>query len=132
MIFGKYINKYYLKYGLVLLIGIISLFAVDIFQLKIPEIYSQIVDGLDPTTTTVLTIDILKSLCKDMLIIIAVMVCGRFLWRICFFGTAIKVETDLKNKMFDHCKDLSQNFYSKNKVGNLMSLFTNDIDTTGV
>lgn len=129
MIFGKYINKYYLKYGLVLLIGIISLFAVDIFQLKIPEIYSQIVDGLDPTTTTVLTIDILKSLCKDMLIIIAVMVCGRFLWRICFFGTAIKVETDLKNKMFDHCKDLSQNFYSKNKVGNLMSLFTNDIDT---
>ena len=129
MIFGKYINKYYLKYGLVLLIGIISLFAVDIFQLKIPEIYSQIVDGLDPTTTTVLTIDILKSLCKDMLIIIAVMVCGRFLWRICFFGTAIRVETDLKNKMFDHCKDLSQNFYSKNKVGNLMSLFTNDIDT---
>ena len=129
MIFGKYINKYYLKYGLILLVGIIALFAVDVFQLKIPEIYSQIVDGLDPTTATVLTIDILKSLCKDMLIIIAVMVCGRFLWRICFFGTAIKVETDLKNKMFNHCKDLSQNFYSKNKVGNLMSLFTNDIDT---
>ncbi len=129
MIFGKYINKYYLKYGLILLVGIISLVAVDVYQLKIPEIYSRIVDGLDPTTATTLTIDILKSLCKDMLIIIAVMVCGRFLWRICFFGTAIKVETDLKNKMFNHCKDLSQNFYSQNKVGNLMSLFTNDIDT---
>ncbi len=129
MIFGKYINKYYLKYGLILLVGIISLVAVDVYQLKIPEIYSRIVDGLDTTTATTLTIDILKSLCKDMLIIIAVMVCGRFLWRICFFGTAIKVETDLKNKMFNHCKDLSQNFYSQNKVGNLMSLFTNDIDT---
>ena len=77
MIFGKYINKYYLKYGLILLVGIISLVAVDVYQLKIPEIYSRIVDGLDPTTATTLTIDILKSLCKDMLIIIAVMVCGR-------------------------------------------------------
>ena len=129
MIFGKYINKYYAKYGIIFLIGIASLVAVDVYQLKIPEIYGQIVDGLDPTTTATITVDLLKTLCKNMLIIIAVMVVGRFLWRICFFGTAIKVETDLKNKMFDHCKDLSQNFYSQNKVGNLMSLFTNDIDT---
>ena len=129
MIFGKYINKYYAKYGIIFLIGIASLVAVDIYQLKIPEIYGQIVDGLDPTTAATITVDLLKTLCKNMLIIIAVMVVGRFLWRICFFGTAIKVETDLKNKMFDHCKDLSQNFYSQNKVGNLMSLFTNDIDT---
>lgn len=129
MIFGKYINKYYAKYGIIFLIGIASLVAVDVYQLKIPEIYGQIVDGLDPTTAATITVDLLKTLCKNMLIIIAVMVVGRFLWRICFFGTAIKVETDLKNKMFDHCKDLSQNFYSQNKVGNLMSLFTNDIDT---
>lgn len=129
MIFGKYINRYYAKYGIIFLIGIASLVAVDVYQLKIPEIYGQIVDGLDPTTAATITVDLLKTLCKNMLIIIAVMVVGRFLWRICFFGTAIKVETDLKNKMFDHCKDLSQNFYSQNKVGNLMSLFTNDIDT---
>ena len=129
MIFGKCINKYYAKYGIIFLIGIASLVAVDVYQLKIPEIYGQIVDGLDPTTAATITVDLLKTLCKNMLIIIAVMVVGRFLWRICFFGTAIKVETDLKNKMFDHCKDLSQNFYSQNKVGNLMSLFTNDIDT---
>ena len=31
--------------------------------------------------------------------------------------------------MFNHCKNLSQNFYQKNKVGNMMSLFTNDIET---
>ena len=31
--------------------------------------------------------------------------------------------------MFDRCKDLSQQFYQLNKVGNLMSLFTNDLDT---
>ena len=31
--------------------------------------------------------------------------------------------------MFDHCKDLSQQFYHFNKVGDLMSLFTNDVET---
>jgi ATP-binding cassette subfamily B protein len=31
--------------------------------------------------------------------------------------------------MFDRCKDLSQQYYQVNKVGNLMSLFTNDLET---
>ena len=130
MIFGKHINKYYLKYSWILLIGILALLAVDIFQAKIPEIYSTIVDGFDPNVTDV-TIDkaLLSDLCLDMLIIIAVLVIGRFLWRVCFFGSAIKVETELRKKMFDHCKNLSQEFYQKNKVGNMMSLFINDIET---
>ena len=130
MIFGKHINKYYLKYSWILLIGIIALLAVDIFQAKIPEIYSTIVDGFDPNVTDVIIDkELLSDLCLDMLIIIAVLVVGRFLWRVCFFGSAIKVETELRRKMFDHCKNLSQEFYQRNKVGNMMSLFINDIDT---
>lgn len=130
MIFGKHINKYYLKYSWILLIGIVALIAVDIFQAKIPEIYSTIVDGFDPNVTdVVINKEILSDLCLDMLIIIAVLVLGRFLWRVCFFGSAIKVETEIRKKMFNHCKNLSQEFYQKNKVGNMMSLFTNDIET---
>ena len=130
MIFGKHINKYYLKYSWILLIGIAALIAVDIFQAKIPEIYSTIIDGFDPNVTdVVINKEILSDLCLDMLIIIAVLVIGRFLWRVCFFGSAIKVETEIRKKMFNHCKNLSQEFYQKNKVGNMMSLFTNDIET---
>ena len=129
MIFGKHINKYYLKYLWVLIIGIIALIAVDYFQLKIPEIYGEIIDGLDPTTSAILTVDRIKELCLQMLVIVMIMVVGRFLWRICFFGSAIKVETDIRREMFDHCKDLSQSFYQVNKVGNMMSLFTNDLET---
>ena len=121
MIFGKHINKYYLKYSWILLIGIAALIAVDIFQAKIPEIYSTIIDGFDPNVTdVVINKEILSDLCLDMLIIIAVLVLGRFLWRVCFFGSAIKVETDMRKSMFNHCKDLSQEFYQKNKVGNLI------------
>ena len=53
MIFGKHINKYYLKYSWILLIGIAALIAVDIYQAKIPEIYSTIIDGFDPNVTDV-------------------------------------------------------------------------------
>ena len=127
MIFGKYINKYYLKYAWILLIGIIALVAVDIYQLKIPEIYGTIIDGLGSNQT--LTSELLKDLCTDMLIVVIIMVIGRFLWRICFYTSAIRVESDLRNEMFKHCKNLSQNFYQHNKVGNMMSLFTNDIET---
>ena len=51
------------------------------------------------------------------------------MWRICFFGTSIRVQADLREKMFDHSRRLSQQYYQVNKVGNLMSLYTNDLDT---
>lgn len=128
MLFGKYINKYYAKYSWILIIGIIALILVDIAQLKIPEIYSYIIDGLNGKGTP-LDKPILLSLCNDMFMIVFVMVIGRMIWRLCFFGSAIKVVTSIREKMFDHCKDLPQEFYSKNKVGGLMSLFTNDLGT---
>ena len=37
LIFGKHINKYYLKYGWMILLGLIALISVDFGQLKIPE-----------------------------------------------------------------------------------------------
>ena len=133
MVFGKHINKYYLKYSWILILGIIALVAVDFFQLKIPEIYGEIIENLDPTNANALKgkdfINRLLELCHTMLLVVIVMVIGRCLWRICFFGAAVKVETELRKTMFNHCKDLSQNFYQNNKVGNMMSLFTNDIET---
>ena len=37
MLTGKYINKYYLKYALFFIIGVVALIAVDYFQLEIPK-----------------------------------------------------------------------------------------------
>ena len=38
MIFGKYINRYYLKNAPLLLLGLAALVLVDFFQLKVPEL----------------------------------------------------------------------------------------------
>ncbi|MBR6725603.1 MAG: hypothetical protein IKL81_01290, partial [Clostridia bacterium] len=136
MLFGKHINRYYIKYMPSLLLGLLALVAVDYFQLVVPELYKMVVNGInDGVVVTdgvshLFNMDfLLDHICKPLLGVIIIMVIGRFLWRICFFGAAIKMETDLRGRMFDHCKDLSQQYYQVNKVGKLMSLFTNDLET---
>jgi ATP-binding cassette subfamily B protein len=136
VIFGKHINRYYLKHAPVLLLGVLALLMVDYFQLEIPELYKMVIDGINKGYVILdgerYAFDIaflLDKICAPFVIIILAMITGRFLWRVCFFGSAIKVETDLRRKMFDHSKDLSQEYYQVNKVGNLMSLYTNDLDT---
>ena len=136
MLFGKQINRYYLKHAPALLLGILVLVAVDYFQLLVPEFYQMVVDGINSGFATVDGVQrafdmdfLLEEICKPLIFVILIMVVGRFLWRICFFGSGIKVETDLRGRMFDRCKDLSQQYYQTNKVGGLMSLFTNDLET---
>lgn len=136
MVFGKHINRYYLKYAPLLILGAAALILVDYFQLLIPNLYGMLIDGVSYGEVTFkgelipFTVDfLLDKICLPIIGIVAVMVVGRFLWRVCFFGAAIRVETDVRIRMFDHCKDLSRDYYQVNKVGNLMSLFTNDLDT---
>ncbi|MBO5213177.1 MAG: ABC transporter ATP-binding protein [Clostridia bacterium] len=136
MVFGKHINRYYLRYSWLFLLGLAALIMVDYFQLKIPELYKTVVNGMNHGFITsegqTLAFDLdflLDKVCLPLIFIILAMIVGRFLWRVCFFGAAVWMETDLRNRMFDHCKDLSRQYYQVNKVGNLMSLFTNDLDT---
>ncbi len=137
MLFGKHINKFYIKYGLWLLLGIATLFAVDYFQLLIPECYRMVINGVKNGVvdvgggvTETFNLDFLfRRVCVPMFVVIVVMVFGRFLWRMCFFGSGSKVERDLRRKMFDKAKDLSVSYYQREKIGNLMSLFTNDLET---
>ena len=136
MIFGRHINKYYLKYALWLLLGLAALLLVDYMQLVIPNLYQQVINGVNQGYVAVdgvrLPFDmgfLLDRICLPMVWVVLSMVVGRFLWRVCIFGAAIKVETDLRNEMFDHAKDLDRQFYQENKVGGLMSLFTNDLET---
>ena len=136
MIFGKHINRYYLKYGYMLILGLIALTAVDVLQLEIPNLYQMVINGVSQGYVMkdgvrhVFDMDfLLDHICMPMVVIILILVLGRFLWRALFFGAAIRVETDLRNRMFDNYKNLSREYYQVNKVGNLMSLFTNDLDT---
>ena len=47
MIFGKHINRYYLKYAPWLILGLVSLVTVDYLQLEIPKLYRMVINGMD-------------------------------------------------------------------------------------
>ena len=137
LIFGKHLNRYYLRHLPALLLGVLSLVMIDFLQLEIPRLYGMVINGINDGVVEVeagvfvpFDMDfLLDTVCLPMIVIIVCMAIGRFLWRICFFGSGIKVETDLRGRMFDRCKDLSREYYQVNKVGTLMSYFTNDLET---
>ena len=132
MIFGKHINRYYLRFAHLLIMGLAALVVVDYLQLIIPNLYQMVINGINTGFVDGVPFDVtflVERICLPLVGIILLIVLGRFGWRICFFSAGIKAETDMRNRMFDHCKDLSQEFYHQNNVGNLMSLYTNDLDT---
>ena len=114
----------------------LALWTVDYLQLMIPELYQMVINGMNQGYVMVDGVQhafditfMLDKICMPMLVVAIAIVFGRFLWRVSIFGAAVKVETDLRDKMFNHAKNLSREYYQVNKVGNLMSLFTNDLDT---
>ena len=135
MIFGKHINRYYLRYLPLTLLGLAALITIDYLQLLIPNLYQMVINGMNTGTVIYNGVEtafdmafLLDHICLPLFGIIACMVAGRFLWRVCFMGSAIRMESDMRRRMFSHCKDLSREYYQVNKVGNLMSLFTNDLE----
>lgn len=125
MIFGKTINKYYLKYFYLYLLGIAALVLVDYFQLEIPLLTGALIDGLD--SGAFLRSD-LVALVLELSLIAAVIVVGRFLWRLGIIGASRRIEYHIRNDMFNHALKLSNDYYSNHKVGGLMAHFINDLE----
>ena len=83
MIFGKHINKYYLKHAIMLFFGVFALFLVDFFQLKVPELYRMVIDGINYGEVTVDGATyafnmqfLLDKVCAPLIVVILAMVFG--------------------------------------------------------
>ncbi|XMB85514.1 ABC transporter ATP-binding protein [Mycoplasmatota bacterium WC44] len=125
MVFGKTLNKYYLKYLHFFIIGIIALILVDWYQLEIPEVTRLVLDGLREGT---LDKDGLLAIVKIIFMYAIIIVVGRFTWRYFILGASRRIEFSIRNEMFAHCERLDQEFYQKNKTGGLMAYFINDLE----
>lgn len=126
MIFGKYINHFYKKYFFHFFLGIIFLAFINVIQLFIPEIIANITRSFDDGN---LTSQYLTTNCIYIVLIAFGMFIGRFFWRIFILSGAINIQSDLRLEMFSKNEKLSQNYYKNNKVGGIMSYYTNDLDT---
>ena len=129
MLFGKYINKYYRKYAILFIIGILALVLVDVSQLFVPQFLGNIVDILSDGNITSEDQTKIISMIIATLVVALVMMLGRFLWRVTIFRASFKIEAQLREEMFLKAERLSQRYYHENNVGTVMAWFTNDIET---
>ena len=125
MLFGKHVNKYYLKYAILFILGIAALIGVDYIQLFIPEYLAQVVDILlyGGYKADIMTYGLLT------LLVAGGMFVGRFLWRITLFNASFRIEAEMRHDMFLKAESLPRQYYHETKVGSIMSWFTNDLET---
>ncbi len=132
MIFSKAINKYYLKFAPLFIIGVIALLVVNLAQLEVPLIIGRLVDDLEAFRAGDLTrdqaLDAVSDIVITLVFISVAIIIGRFTWRIGIMGASRRIAFEVRNDMFEHSLLLSNRFYSEKKVGGLMALFINDIE----
>ena len=128
MLFGKYVNRFYIKYGLYFLIGIITLVAVDYIQLLVPEYLGQVVDILKSENVPI-DLEAINRIVLYVIFIALGMFAGRIIWRLAIFRAATEIEASLRHQMFQKAERLSINYYHENKVGTVTAWFTNDLET---
>ena len=124
MLLSKHFRYYYLKYILSYIIGIGVLVYIDFIQLDIPKNVGIIIDTLRTTQNLFVT----QNALIEIAVLAIIVTFGRFVWRFTIFGASRKIQKDLMDVMFTHATKLSQSYYSQEKVGGLMALYTNDIE----
>lgn len=129
MVFGKAINKYYAKYWYLFFLGILGLIVVDYAQLMIPEIMGDLVDAIKLDPDSILSWAGLRKPVLTILLIGVAIFFGRFLWRLTLLRAGFLIEADIRKDMFLHAEKMSVRYYQEQKVGAMMALFTNDLET---
>jgi len=104
------------------------LVAVDIAQLISPRIVQRAIDYI--INTYAASGNNYSYLGKFTLLIFALAIAigiFRFFWRMIIIGMSHFIEMDFKNRLFNHLLLLSNSFFTRTKVGDIMAHMTNDM-----
>ncbi len=121
----RFIMQYIKRHKWHYFAGIITLFVVDFANLYIPRMTGTITDGLTAHTLDWAGV---KRCLLGLLLLGLTLALGRFLWRYFLFGSARKIEKELRNDMFAHLEKMSVDYFNENKTGDLMTRFTSDLN----
>ena len=128
----QYLNKYFIKYKYRFLFGIVITIVAQIFALFTPELVGKSISLIElylkseNKNTSLLKKDLFENI---TIIILCTLIAGfmTFLMRQTLIVMSRYVEFDLKNEIFNHYQNLSQNFYKKNRTGDLMNRISEDV-----
>lgn len=128
----KYINKFFFKYRFRLIIGITITICSKFLALEIPGIVRK---SLNLAEDYVKGIETDIEAVKDQMLYYILVLIGfavlsgvfTFLMRQTIIVVSRLVEFDLKNEIYQQYQKLSQNFYKKNRTGDLMNRISEDV-----
>lgn len=106
------------------LLGSAVLLLVAFLQTIPPKIIGLVVDLIKNETITATS---LIQYVGVILLVGFLMYILRYYWRIMIFGSAVKLSRLLRNMLYEHFTKMSQSFYQKKRIGDLMAHATNDI-----
>ncbi len=128
----RYLDKYFIKYKYSFLLGIVITIVAQIFSLFTPKLISKsfkVIESFAKDKSITQSV-IQQELISNILLIIATTIVAgflTFLMRQTLIVMSRHIEFDLKNEVFRQYENLSQNFYKKNRTGDLMNRISEDV-----
>ncbi|MBO0473429.1 ATP-binding cassette domain-containing protein [Enterococcus ureasiticus] len=107
------------------IIGVFSLVMVALVQLVPPKVIGIVVDEIAAKNLTI----------KPILFWVSILLAAalaqyifRYIWRTHIWGSAARLEKDLRRQLFHHFTKMDNDFYQKYRTGDLMAHATNDLN----
>jgi ATP-binding cassette subfamily B protein len=119
---------YFRKYRRYYLFGILALVTVDLLEAVPPLLIKNAIDALGDLSQP----EKLRALFLRLVLLYMAVACiqglMRFFWRKYIVRTSMRSSNDMRNELFVHLSCLAPGFFQKRRVGDLVSLSTNDIE----
>lgn len=128
----QYLNRYFRKYRLLLLLGLLFTVSSRVFAVLAPSLVGDSITEIEQfmqSNTTDLSA-IKKILFTNIALIVgAALISGGFTFamRQTIINVSRHIEFDLKNTIYEHYQKLSLRFYKQNRTGDLMSRISEDV-----
>jgi ATP-binding cassette subfamily B protein len=121
---SAFLRQYLWKYRKLIVVGLLSLVSVDALEVVPPIILKNAVDAI----TAGFNMSTLAWLAIAYAGIALLQSVFRYGWRMYLIRTSMFAARDLRNRFSDHLFGLSASFFDRRRIGDLMSLATNDVE----
>lgn len=122
---SKYALSFLKKYIVSYTIGILILILIDLLQTEVPLIVG---DTIDLISVGGFKGDLIVTTLVSLIFIAVTVFLGRIAWRWFIFGSARKIERDMRDQLYSHLQTLSASYFQQHKAGEIMAYMTSDIE----
>jgi len=106
------------------LTGILLLVIVAFLETIPPKVIGILVDYMK---NGAMTKEVLIRWMAALAAIAGALYVLRYAWRICIFGSSVKLARQLRNELYAHFTKMAPSFYQRKRIGDLMAHATNDL-----